>query len=74
MSQFLQHQAEAGNLASGPSASSAQQARHACGVQTAKAKALGPEFKGFQHSGMELSQPGLRLLATPGGTADRVVH
>lgn len=45
--------------------SSAQQARHAWGKQTVKAKPLVPEFKAFEHSQVELSQPGLRLLATP---------
>eukprot|EP00435_Cladocopium_sp_Y103_P035275 s4658_g9.t1 len=65
MAQCLQRQAETRQLQLGQNLSSAQRARQAWGVQTAKAKPLVPEFKSFHHSDVEDPQPGLRLVATP---------
>ena len=43
----------------------AQRTRHALGNQTIKAKPLVPEFQRFEHSEVELSRPGYKLLASP---------
>ena len=65
MAACLKRQAEQRHLRLGPHLSSAQRARHAWGFQTAKAKPLIPEFKGFHYSAVEDSQEGYKLLATP---------
>lgn len=65
MAECLQRQAELRSLTLGASLSSTQRAKHAWGVQTAKAKPLISEFKDFQYSSMPLRDSGLRLLATP---------
>eukprot|EP00435_Cladocopium_sp_Y103_P010452 s4861_g2.t1 len=65
MARCLLKQAEDRHIMVEAPLSSAQNARHAWGVQTSKAKPLIPEFKSFQHSEQELHTPGLRLLATP---------
>eukprot|EP00435_Cladocopium_sp_Y103_P042429 s357_g11.t1 len=64
MARCLLRQAEEKHVKVGPSLSPAQTARQAWGVQTPKSKPLVPEFKCFHHSEVELSKPGLQLLAT----------